>query len=318
MDYNTKFKQDLEKLFKLKNVSETSIKMYIRNLEKLNEDMPLKNLKFLGNVDEILNKLKNYKPNTYRGYLISICSALKFDDNKNMKKIYDKYYELLMKTNKELKENEKKQEKTETQKNNWITWDEVEKKYNELLTKVDKIKKMKELNNHKYNILLDFIVLSLYTLIAPKRNQDWALMNIIYKNDNTLPITNNYLDYSNKKFIFNKYKTSKSKGELVENIPEKLFENINIYLKFHPLIKGKKITKNFNVPFLVYYDGKNLSSVNSITRILNHIFEKNISSSMLRHIYLTDKYGETVKDMKKDAEIMGHTPEMAINNYIKK
>jgi hypothetical protein len=39
---------------------------------------------------------------------------------------------------------------------------------------------------------------------------------------------------------------------------------------------------------------------------------------MLRHIYLTDKYGETVKDMKKDAEIMGHTPEMAINNYIKK
>lgn len=318
MNYNTQFKLDLENNFKNKNVSPTSIKMYTRNLEKLNDDSPLKNLKFLCNIDDILSKLKDYKPNTYRGYLISICSALKFEDAKNMKKIYDKYYELLNKINKELKEKEKEQEKTLTQEANWISWTDVESKLNELCEKVESFKNSKELNNHKYNILLDYVVLSLYCYIAPKRNQDWALMNIIYKNDNELPITHNYLDYLDKKFIFNKYKTSKSKGELIENIPDKLFSIINLYLKFHPLLKNKKIIKTTNIPFLVYYNGLAFISVNSITRILNRIFDKKISSSMLRHIYLTDKYGDTIKELKADNEVMGHDTSMSINNYIKK
>lgn len=318
MNYQTQFKQDLQNKFNNKNISENSINMYIRNLEKLNDDEPIKNLNFLINKENILDRLKNYKPNTFRGYLISICSALHLETNKKMTKLYDDYYKLLMQTNKDLKEKEKTQEKTETQKENWITWKEVENKLKELENKVDLFKNSKEINNHKYNFLLDYVILALYIYIAPKRNQDWSLMNIVYKIDNNLPITNNYLDYSDKKFIFNKYKTSKTKGELIENIPDKLFDIINLYLKFHPLLKNKKISKNTNVPFLVYYNGEPLTSVNSITRILNRIFDKKIGSSMLRHIYTTDKYGDVVKDMQKDAVVMGHDISTQINNYIKK
>ena len=318
MNYNTGFKTDLEKKFKEKNISQSSINLYLRNLEKLNDDEPLKNLNFLKSKEAILKKLENYKPNTFRGYLISICSSLHFETNKTMTKLYKEYYDLLMKTNKELKEKEKEQEKTPVQKENWISWEEVEKKHTELEEEVGKFKNSKEINQHKYNTLLEFVILSLYYYIAPKRNQDWALMRIIYKEEANLPTTNNYYDVSNETFIFNKYKTSKTKGELIEKIPEKLQNILNIYFKFHPLIKDKPIKKGTNIPFLVYYDGKDLTSVNSITRILNKVFNKKIGSSMLRHIYLTSKYGNTVKEMKDDANIMGHSVQTAMNNYIKK
>ena len=43
---------------------------------------------------------------------------------------------------------------------------------------------------------------------------------------------------------------------------------------------------------------------------------KNISSTLLRHIYLSEKYGETLKEMKKDADIMGHSMDMQ-KDYVK-
>jgi len=318
MNYNTKYKSDLEKKFNDKNISGNSIKLYIRNLEKLNNDEPLKNLNFLSPMTDIINKLTKYKPNTFRGYLISICSVLHMQTTKKFKTLYNEYYDLLMKTNKDLKDKEKLQEKTKTQEDNWITWNDVSKRHEELKDMVDTFKNSKELNKHKYDILLEYVILSLYFFTPPKRNQDWSLMNIIYKATPDLVTTHNYLDYSTQKFIFNKYKTSKTKGELIEDIPDKLMSVINLYLKFHPLLKGKKITKNTNEPFLVFYDGSDFKSINSITRILNKIFDKKIGSSMLRHIYVTDKFGDNVKQMKETANSMGHSVETQIDTYIKK
>jgi hypothetical protein len=318
MNYSTNFKLDLENKFKEKNISQSSINLYLRNLEKLNDDTPLKNFNFLSSPETIIKKLSNYKPNTYRGYIIAICSALHLFNNKKIQKLYNEYYELLMKINKELKEKEKEQEKTPTQKQNWIEWKEVENKHEELKNKVNEFKESKEINSHKYNVLLEYLILSLYYYIAPKRNQDWTLMMIVFKNDPSLSSNFNYLSYDENKFIFNKYKTSKTNGELIENIPEKLNEVLKIYYKFHPLLKGKKIIKTTNIDFLVYSDGKNLSSINSITRILNKIFNKKIGSSMLRHVYLTSKFGDTVKEMKETAEVMGHSVTVAMDNYIKK
>jgi hypothetical protein len=57
----------------------------------------------------------------------------------------------------------------------------------------------------------------------------------------------------------------------------------------------------------VGYDGKALTAVNVITRLLNKTFGKKVGSSMLRHIYLTDKYKNVLEEQKKDAEDMGHS-----------
>jgi hypothetical protein len=55
-----------------------------------------------------------------------------------------------------------------------------------------------------------------------------------------------------------------------------------------------------------------------MTRLLNKIFGKNIGCSLLRSIFLTDKYGAVQEELKKDADAMGTSTQTAENIYIKK
>jgi integrase len=314
----TPFKKDLEhKLLNDKKLAQSSVKLYLRNLEKLNDNAPLKNLNFLKEVEKITGKLTKYKENTKRGYLISVTSVLSLDkSSKPKQKLYDDYFKLMMDKNKELKAVESSNEKTETQEKNWITQDEVKHIWNTLKDKVDSFKTGKELSESQYNILLQFVVLSLYVLLPPRRNEYQHTL-IVKSASETSPTDTNYLDLDHNRFIFNKYKTSKKEGQTIIEFPEELKTVLNTYIKFHPLIKGK-ITKKFQgVPFLVYSDGKPLDQVNSITRILNKTFGKKVGSSMLRHIYVSSKYGDLNEEQKKDAEMMGHSQDMA-RDYIKK
>ena len=54
-----------------------------------------------------------------------------------------------------------------------------------------------------------------------------------------------------------------------------------------------------------------------ITSLLQSIFDSKVSSSMLRKIYLTDKYSDVMKEMSKDVEAMATSKETAQTNYIK-
>lgn len=316
VDYNTDFKNELIQKFRDKGLTENSIKMYVRNLEKLNNNMPLKNFNFLKDVEGILEKLTKYKDNTKRGFIISICSALSTDKKTKAKqKLYDEYFKIMINMNKELKEKEKSNEMSETQKANWIEWSEVEKIFNELKEKVSKFQNSKEINQANYNTLLSLVILGLYFYSPPRRNLDYQKMMIIKNDEPDLPTTSNYLDMDNKQFIFNVFKTIKKEGQQRQDIPEELMELIRLYLKFHPLVKGKKLPKT-PVPFLVYSDGSELNKINSITRILNKVFGKSVGSSMLRHSYLSSKYGDIIKEQKKDAKMMGHSTEQQ-KDYVK-
>lgn len=310
------FKTTLEEKLKTKGLTDSSIKLYLRNLEKLNDGLPLKNFKFLEKFEETLEKLNKYKPNTKRGYLISIVSTLGTEkENKKIAKLYAKYYDEMMKINNEIKA-VPTDEMTKTQNENWIKLDEVKKVYEDLKADVEKFVNNKVISDNQYNKLLSLMVLSLYTLIVPRRNKDYMMMHIIrpYKED--AEDNMNYLDYDNKKFIFNVYKTAKTHNQKVEDIPEDLMNIINMYLKHHPAFKGKKLPKKFYEPFLVFKDGTAFSADNTITRILNKVFGKKISSSMLYHIYVSDKFGDTVNEMKKVASDRGHTVDM-LKEYIK-
>ena len=125
----------------------------------------------------------------------------------------------------------------------------------------------------------------------------------------------NYLDIENRQFIFNNYKT-KSKYETVKiDINNDFFLVIKLYLSKHPeYIKIKN--KKYLIHFLV---NNNIEiNANQMTKILNKIFGgKNISSSMLRNIYLSNKYSKVMKDLKNDATDMGTSVDVAITNYIK-
>jgi integrase len=293
------FTENLTNKLKDKNLTPSTINLYIRNLEKLNDKEPIKNFNFLKKVDVIKNKLDEYKNNTQRSYYISIVSALKTDDK--YKSLYNKYYKIMIAKKKEIDEIPTTT-MNDNQKENWISWDEVITIYNNLLNKVaDLPKKIK--TEKQYNILLDLVILSLYTNIEPRRNKDFQMMNIIkgYTMDDPKI---NYYNVDDNELVFNVYKSMKKHGHQKIEIPDNLKEVINIYIKNHPLIDKQK---KFNVPFLVHYNGEPLNKINSITNILNRIFNKKLGSSMLRHIYLTYRFGDTYKEMQQVADNMGHT-----------
>ena len=306
MNYITPLRKELESKFATKGVSANSIKLYIRNLEKLNGDQPLKTLVFLKDPEEIVQKLAHYKDNTKRGYLISIVSTLSLDKTSKAKQaLYDAYFKLMMDKNKELKAIESENKTTDTQSANWIKWEEVEDIKKKLEDKVNLFIKQKEINENQYNTLLSLVVLSLYTDIPPRRNE-YQMVQVV-KSAESLPTDTNYLDMDKSKFVLHKFKTAKKEGVAMIDIPDNLMNVIRAYFKFHPMLQGKKISKATHVPFLVYYDGTPMNQTNSVTRILNRIFGKKVSSSMLRHVYLSSKYGNTLSEMKADSAAMGHS-----------
>jgi len=298
-----------------KNLSDSSIKAYMRNLMKLNKDEPFKNFSFLNDIDVIQRRLSEYKENTKRNYLISIVSVLSLFKTPKNKKLHDKYYDLMMAKNEQLKKEVNPEDLTDTQEKNWVPWSQVLEKHkalgNQLLEFLGKTNKLSE---NQYNVLLSFTILSLYVYLPPRRNKDWMICDVVKKNNQDLPKDRNYLDLSNQSFVFNSYKTSKKYNTQVIKIPDNLMLIINHYLEFHPLY-SKKLSKP--IPFLVYFNKSPLDKVNSITRILNKIFGKAIGSSMLRHIFLTQKYGGVVEEQKKDAYEMAHS-EAQQKDYIKK
>jgi hypothetical protein len=294
-----------------RQLSENSKNLYKRNLLKLNDNKEIKNFNFLKNKDEVLTKIKDLKPTTQRSYIISICSILR--DNTKMKKTYDEYFELLKSYNDTLRVNN---EKSTTQEKNWITQDEVLKVHKTLKEDIENsLSKKRKIDKQLFKKLLNYMILSLYTLIQPRRNKDYSLMRISSNMDDT---NFNYLvidKTNNMKFILNNYKTEKKYHSVEIDIPDELKQVILLYLKYHPL-KLELKNKEFNIPFLVE-DSKELKTSTEITKILNKIFDKKISSSMLRSIFLTSKYGDLVNELKEDTKIMGTFSGVALNNYIK-
>jgi len=306
-----------------KQLSDSSIQAYLRNLRKLNKGEVFSNFNFLKDVDNIIEKLSPYKENTKRNYLISIVSALSLYNKPLVKKLHDKYYNLMMQKNEQINKDVDPNELTETQEKNWMTWAQVKEKYDSIEKEVDSFYKQKTISENQYNTLLGYVILSLYIHQAPRRNKDYQIMKLVsnYKADMSKDF--NYLDLSKKEFIFNSYKTSSKYGSQLVKISNDLWNALVKYFKHHRCVgtrtDGRKVLNENDDGdwFLVYKNYKPLDKVNSITRILNKIFGKAIGSSMLRHIFLTDKYGDTLDKAQKDAKEMAHSSEMQ-KNYIKK
>jgi hypothetical protein len=121
----------------------------------------------------------------------------------------------------------------------------------------------------------------------------------------------NYFIKDSKLFMFYNYKTSGTYQTQEVQIPNDLYNLLIKYIKIHP---DKKQSEFF---LLVNNKGENLTASNCITRILNKIFKKKIGVSMLRSIYLTDKFGPREAEIKKTAEEMGTSSNMVSNNYVK-
>ena len=302
-----------------RGVSESTANLYLRTLLMLNDKKPFTTLAFLKKKDAIASKLETYADSTKKGILAAIVSILSlFKDKATYKSIYKHFYDLMMAKSKEVKEAESARagEKSEKQQKNWSSWEEVKKTEEELYKEAAELMNKKHLTAPEAEKLLQCVVLSLYTKIQPRRNQDYLNMLVVKKWSEDMSADHNYLDLTGNQFVFNKYKTAKKYGVQKIAIPSDLLDILVPYLKHNPLWKESK--GKAAVPFLVSPGGVPITALNGITRILNKIFGKKIGSSMLRHIFLSDKYSALKDDMAEDAAAMGHSVAEQQNTYVVK
>jgi len=307
----------LDKL-KDKNISPSTLNLYIKNLIRLNDDEEIKNFNFLKDSKKILEKIKDKSENTQRTYIISIVSLLKEQTEPKNKKLYDTYYKILIEFNNKLKNNT---EKSEKQEKNWISQDQVQETYNKLEEAAAPYllaKRKKDANAKEWTHILDWFVLGLYVCQPPRRNIDYILMMVIKTFSPEMDKRFNYYSLDDNTMYFNNFKTQKTYK--LQTIPanDKVKENFKKYLENHPLrAQIKKLKGSQFVPLLVNFEGHPVESKESITRILNKIFDKKVGSSMLRNIYLTNKYSAINKEKQEDAANMGTSTGTMDTNYIK-
>jgi hypothetical protein len=288
-------------------LSDSTASAYLKALFNLHDKKPFKSLTFLRNTEEIEKKLVDYAESTKKTIYASLASVLSIYKDKPAYKATHKYYYDKMMTKAEEAKKIDTAEKTETQEKNWVGWEEVEKKRKDMADEIAKFVDNKKVSPTEYGQLLKYLVLSLYVDVPPRRNQDYLdmLVGMPTKTFAESP-DKNYLIIKKKvptEFIFNKYKTNKKYGRQTVAIPETLGKVITAYLKHRPTTADEKKAKVF--PLLVFHDGKPLVQANAITRVLNSVFDKNIGSSMLRHMYLSNKMN--ISEMKADAHDMGHS-----------
>lgn len=210
---------------------------------------------------------------------------------------------------------ETSQELSEKQKDNLISQAEVMKVYNDLKTEANHLLKKQLLTRTQFETLQKYVLLSMYVLIPPRRSMDYASFKIRNFDESADSSDNYMVNYSkNKKkgnasFVFNTYKNSKRLGrQTVDNIPKPLEKLIDQWKLF-----------NKSDYLLINNQGKPVGQ-SRIAVLLNEIFGgKNISSSMLRHIYLSDKFKDVnLQELEETAHDMGQKDIRRTLKYVDK
>lgn len=207
------------------------------------------------------------------------------------------------------------QELSDKQKDNLISQAEVIKVYNDLKTEASHLLKKQMLTRAQFDTLQKFVLLSMYVMIPPRRSQDYASFKIRNFDETADSVDNYMVNYNkNKKkgnatFVFNTYKNSKRLGrQMVDNIPKPLEKLIDQWKLFN------------KSDYLLINNQGNPVGQSRIAVLLNEIFGgKNISSSMLRHIYLSDKFKDVnLKELEDTAHDMGQKDIRRTLKYVDK
>lgn len=298
-----------------KMLTPSSIKVYMSNIRSVQKDL---NKKF-NSLDDVVENhkaildmlIEKYKPSIRKTKLASLIVLLdRKDENPpeidEILKIYRK--QLFLDADNTQKEERKQKLINKNQEEAYIPWADVEAIYEDLKTQCMPLFKLKKLDSKIFNKIQQFVLLSCYVLIPPRRSKDYADFRI--KDPDTAK--DNFMTIIGKKkvpyFVFNSYKNANKLGKQQIEIPNELKNIILKWTKIAPsdwLISTK--------------EGKKITQVR-INQILSDIFDpKNIGSSMLRHIYLTEKFGNVdLENIEDVTEQMGNSQITRTLKYVSK
>ena len=274
-------------------LSDNSIKTYVSILsnlyKKLDADGGIDFFK--KNVKGILHSLGEKHSKTRKSVLAALFVLTEDSE----------YREQMLSDCKVVNDMYKEQKKDPKQAENWIDIKEIEHIYNQLKDTAQKMLDKKIQLDSK--LIMDWLLIGLLggvSGLSPRRSLDYSVMKI-----RNYSKTDNY--YKAGKFYFNIYKTAGKYGAQEMAVPPELNKMIKKWIKFN------------DTDYLLFSSNKNILSSSQITRTLNKIFGKNVSTDMLRHIFLTETYKNVpaLQSMEALATEMGHSMNTALE-YVKK
>lgn len=315
MKINTdKFTEDIQK--SRPSLKTNTIKQYQTNLNKLKKIFDTDNYDFLSNPSEVMSKISHLHYTSQRNHLNAIIVLLNaLNHDKKYDKLIEEYGEKRDEFNDKYSEEQKSGVISDKQSKNFTTIEEVYKMIAKMSEELKPIRKKEELSSKEKALLQVFTIFNIYTRL-PMRN-DVAGMEAIQKR------AYNKLSEADKKaknylvvakdglfFVLNKYKTAKKYEELKIPIEDKQLKKLlRFYLKKNGMgvlfktSTGNPLTRNALTQLLIKTSKKYMN--------------KSISTTLLRKIYLSSKYGDMKKELEKDNAVMGHSKEVALETYVK-
>lgn len=286
-------------------LSQSSVNTYVSLIRRLYKqvfpkDEEIDTDKLISHKEEVIEYLMNtLKPKGRATMLAAIVVVTDKDEA---------YRNLMMKDIKAKEAETDKQELTDKQKANWLTQEAIQERLDELKHESAFIYKKATKTSGDLQRLQAYIILNLYggQLIAPRRALDFTALKIHGDIDMQ---KDNYIDFKGKRFVFNQFKTVRSHGQESLAIPTALMSILKKWIEANPhewlLIDGK---------------GQQLDSV-TLNQRINKIFpdKKNIGVNGFRKVYLTHKFGDTIKvnkELSAAMKEMGSSTSVA-NSYIK-
>ena len=285
---------DLKSILREKrpNLSDKSIATYSSILRNIMKNMLTDNVSKLDESSKVLDYLDEFKPSQRKTKLSAL---VVLTDN-------DEYRDQMLNDIRSYNDSMKSRTKSDKEAANWVSQPELDKIYKDLKTQANALFKKSELSKSDLQTIQNYVILSLYTLIPPRRSLDYTEMKI----NNIDKKQSNYIN--GKKFIFNTYKTSRVKGQDNVQIPTQLKTILNKWIKINP------------TDYLLFdNNGGKLTPV-KLNQRFEKLFGKKFSTSMIRKLHLSSNYGATMKKMDEMASTMKSmgSSSTQINHYVKK
>ena len=318
MSINTK--DASEEISKARPTLKTNtVKQYVINLKKLQKIYDTDNYDFLKKPEDVMDKLSDLHYLSQRNILNAVVVLLMaLNSDEKYDKLLEEYGSLRDGLNDKYSDEQKSGVISDKQSKNFATTEEVFTMINKMADELKPLKKKSkdDITKKEMQLLQAFVLFNIYARM-PFRN-DVAGMEAIQKRaynklseeekkaKNFLVVEKNGLF-----FVLNKYKTAKKYEELDLPIEDPTLKKIlRYYLKMNGMgvlfktSTGKALTRIELSKVLLKYSQKYMG--------------KSISTTLLRKIYLSSKYGNMKEELEKDNKVMGHSKAVALDTYVKK
>jgi hypothetical protein len=276
-------------------------------------DGPMPNLDWLEEVDSVMELLSKYKETSKKVHIVPLVVLTRAHSPElaqKYEKELDKCIESIAKASKN-----GDQEKTQREVDNWVTLVDIRNKMRQLRRIIrDKIppKSMDDRTVDDNRIVLQYLLLNLYTLLNPLRN-DYADLRIVPCGESEADQSINVVTEEPRgKFTMTlrQYKTARKYGPKTYIFPKQLNAVITESLSLFPRAYMLSNPTDGNQPMSPDY----------CSRVFGSIFEKEgkrVGCWLMRKIFLSERYqnDSTLSDRQQIAASMGHSVAIAERVY---